>query len=133
VLKDYPIDGPVLFPLLEDLPPMARPFSAIEKAKAARLAAQWGVDEIEDVAPVSVIGTAAGMNDAIVNGLTRAAALLDMSVAEVRNRATINGAIEIGRDPGVVHVTFLAPLARLDAVGLGDYAREQYNLERNSG
>jgi len=133
VLKDYPIDGPVLFPLLEDLPPMARPFSAIEKAKAARLAAQWNVDEIEDVAPVSVIGTAAGMNDAIVNGLTRAAALLDMSVAEIRNRATINGAIEIGRDPGVIHVTFLAPLARLDAVGLGDYAREQYSLERNSG
>ncbi|MDA3920096.1 MAG: acetamidase/formamidase family protein [Salinisphaera sp.] len=128
VLKNYPIDGPVLFPLLEDLPPMARPFSAIEKAKAARLAAQWGVGEIEDVAPVSVIGTAAGMNEAIVNGLTRAAALLDMSVAEVRNRATINGAIEIGRDPGVIHVTFLAPLARLDAVGLGDYAREQYDL-----
>ncbi|MGB7755309.1 MAG: acetamidase/formamidase family protein [Salinisphaera sp.] len=128
VLKGYPIDGPVLFPLLEDLPPMARPFSAAEKTKAARLAAQWGVDEIEEVAPISVIGTAAGMNDAIVNGLTRAAALLDMSVAEVRNRATINGAIEIGRDPGVVHVTFLAPLARLDAVGLGDYAREQYAL-----
>jgi len=128
VLKNYPIDGPVLFPLLEDLPPMARPFSATEKAKAARLAAQWGVDQIEEVAPISVIGTAAGMNDAIVNGLTRAATLLDMSVAEVRNRATINGAIEIGRDPGVIHVTFLAPLARLDAVGLGDYAREQYGL-----
>ena len=128
VLKNYPIDGPVLFPLLEDLPPMARPFSASEKTKAKRLAARWNVDKIEEVAPISVIGTAAGMNDAIVNGLTRAATLLDMSVAELRNRATINGAIEIGRDPGVVHITFLAPLARLDAVGLGDYAREQYDL-----
>lgn len=107
---------------------MARPFSPSEKTKAARLAAQWGMGEIEEVAPISVIGTAAAMNDAIVNGLTRAAALLDMSVAEIRNRATINGAIEIGRDPGVVHVTFLAPLARLDAAGLGDYAREQYDL-----
>ena len=34
VLKDWPIDGPVLFPLLEDLPPLARPFSAAERAKA---------------------------------------------------------------------------------------------------
>ena len=36
--------------------------------------------------------------------------------------------IEIGRDPGVIQVTFLAPLSRLDAVGLGDIAREQYDL-----
>ncbi len=31
------------------------------------------------------------------NGLERAAALLDMTVPEVKNRATITGAIEIGR------------------------------------
>ncbi|MCO8146611.1 acetamidase/formamidase family protein [Rhodovulum tesquicola] len=128
VVKDYPIDGPVLFPLVEDLPPLARPFTAEEKAKGARLAAQWGVDRLEEVAPVSVIGTAANLNDAIANGLERAATLLGMSVPEVRNRATITGAIEIGRAPGVIQVTFLAPLDRLDAVGLGGYAREQYGL-----
>ncbi|WP_172329024.1 acetamidase/formamidase family protein [Mangrovicoccus sp. HB161399] len=126
--KGYPIDGPVLFPLEEDLPPLAKPFSAAEKAKAARLAAQYGVAEIVETAPVSVIGTAADMNSAIENGLERAAKLLDMTVAEVRNRATINGAIEIGRAPGVIQVTFLAPLSALDAVGLGDIAREQYGL-----
>jgi formamidase len=86
------------------------------------------VTEIEPLAPVSVIGTAANLNAAIDNGLSRAATLLGMTVAEVRNRATVNGAIEIGRAPGVIQVTFLAPLARLDAVGLGDYAREQYGL-----
>lgn len=128
VVKNYPIDGPVLFPLLDDLPPMARPFSAEERARAERLATEWGMDELEVSAPISVIGTAANMNDAIVNGLERAATLLGMTVPEVRNRATINGAIEIGRDPGVIQVTFLAPLSRLDAVGLGDYAREQYGL-----
>ncbi|MDO5756082.1 MAG: acetamidase/formamidase family protein [Rhodobacterales bacterium] len=128
VVKDYPLDGPVLFPLEEDLPPMARPFSAEEKAKGARLAARWGVAEIEPLAPISVIGTAANLNDAIENGLARAAKLLDLSVPEIRNRATVNGAIEIGRAPGVIQVTFLAPLARLDAVGLGGYAREQYGL-----
>lgn len=128
VVKDYPIDGPVLFPLEEDLPPLARPFSAAEKAKGNRLAEKWGVSEIDDLAPISVIGTAANLNAAIDNGLDRAAKLLGMTVAEVRNRATVNGAIEIGRAPGVIQVTFLAPLSRLDAVGLGEYAREQYGL-----
>jgi formamidase len=28
----------------------------------------------------------------------------------------------------VIQVTLLAPLARLDAIGLGGYAREQYDL-----
>ncbi|MBU2957975.1 acetamidase/formamidase family protein [Paracoccus sp. 1_MG-2023] len=128
VLKDWPIDGPVLFPLPDDLPPLARPFTRDEIAKAERLAAKYGVSKIEPSAPISVIGTAANMNAAIENGLERAARLLDLSVAEIRNRATINGAIEIGRAPGVIQVTFLAPLSRLDAVGLGDIARDQYGL-----
>lgn len=110
------------------MPPLAKPFSEAEKAKGQRLATKWGVSEIEPLAPISVIGTAANLNDAIENGLTRAAKLLDVTVAEIRNRATVNGAIEIGRAPGVIQVTFLAPLAKLDAVGLGDYAREQYGL-----
>lgn len=128
ILKKYNNDGPVLFPLLEDLPPLARPFTADEKLKAAKLAEQWGVEQTEEVAPISVIGTAPNMNAAIVNGLERAAKLLGMSVGEVRNRATINGAIEIGRDPGVIQVTFLAPLKNLDAAGLGDIARKQYDI-----
>ncbi|MEA2224598.1 MAG: formamidase, partial [Solirubrobacteraceae bacterium] len=45
---------------------------------------------------------------------------------EVMNRATISGAIEIGRAPGVVQVTFRAPLQALAARGLDDLAREQY-------
>jgi len=116
------------FPKAIALPPMARPFTAAEKAKGQRLAAKWGVVEIEPLAPISVVGTAANLNLAIENGLARAAKLLGMTVAEVRNRATVNGAIEIGRAPGVIQVTFLAPLTKLDAVGLGDYAREQYGL-----
>ncbi len=128
VVKNYPLDGPILFPLEEDLPPMARPFTDAEKAKGQRLAEKWGVSNIEPLAPISIIGTATNLNDAIENGLARAAKLLDVTVAEIRNRATVNGAIEIGRAPGVIHVTFLAPLSKLDAVGLGDYAREQYRL-----
>lgn len=128
VLKNFPIDGPVLFPLLEDLPPLAKPFSAAERARAAQLAKSWGVEAVEELAPISVIGTGATLNIAIDNGLERAAQLLGMTVPEVRNRATVNGAIEIGRAPGVIQVTFLAPLSRLDACGLGKYAREQYGI-----
>ena len=129
VLKDYAIDGPVLFPLDEDLPPLAKPYTEAEKLKGEKLAKSWGMDSLEQLAPISVIGTAANMNDAIENGLKRAGKLLDMSVPEVRNRATINGAIEIGRAPGVIQVTFLAPLTKLDACGLGDIARQQYDIK----
>ena len=128
ILKTFNIDGPVLFPLLEDLTPLARPFSEDEKNKGQRLAESWGISNLESLAPISVVGTAANLNDAIENGLQRSAKLLDMTVPEVRNRATVNGAIEIGRAPGVIHVTFLAPMDKLDAAGLGDYAREQYGL-----
>jgi formamidase len=51
-----------------------------------------------------------------------------MEVPEVMNRATISGAIEIGRHPGVVQVTFRAPLDRLDARGLLPYVRDQYGV-----
>ena len=58
--------------------------------------------------------------------MERASRLLDMSVPEVKNRATITGAIEIGRHPGVVQVTFLAPVDRLAARWLLEYTREMY-------
>ena len=103
-------------------------FTSDELSKGARLAKSWDIEELERLAPISVIGTASNLNDAIENGLHRAATLLDMTVPEVRNRATVNGAIEIGRAPGVIQVTFLAPLAKLDKAGLGDLAREQYNI-----
>ena len=56
-----------------------------------------------------MIGTGPDLNSATDNGLARAAELLGMTVPEVKNRATIAGAIEIGRHPGVVQVTFRAP------------------------
>ncbi|MEI2387136.1 acetamidase/formamidase family protein [Breoghania sp. JC706] len=126
VVKGRPLEGPVLFPLVEDLPPLAKPFSEAEKAKARGLAKRWGVDEVEESAPISVIGTGPDLNAATTCGLNRAARLLDMTVAEVMNRATINGAIEIGREPGVVQVTFLAPMSKLEAAGLAAFAKEQY-------
>ena len=87
-----------------------------------------GVDELEASAPVSVIGTGPDLNSATDNGLQRAADLLGMTVPEVKNRATLTGAIEIGRHPGVVQVTFRAPLERLEAKGLAPFVRDQYDI-----
>ncbi|MCC6190373.1 MAG: acetamidase/formamidase family protein [Anaerolineales bacterium] len=126
VLKGLKIDGPLLFPVLEDLPFLARPLSEAERARALRVARQWGLDELEESAPISVVGTGPDLNAATDNGLQRAADLLGMSVPEVKNRATLTGAIEIGRNPGVVQVTFRAPLDRLERAGLLPLAREQY-------
>ncbi|MEA2467081.1 MAG: formamidase, partial [Thermoleophilaceae bacterium] len=126
VLKGLAIDGPVLFPVAEDLPYLARPLSADERARALALARRHGIDELEESLPISVVGTGPDLNSATDNGLARAAELLDMSVPEVKNRATISGAIEIGRHPGVVHVTFRAPVERLEARGLAGYAGEMY-------
>jgi acetamidase/formamidase len=126
VIKGLGIDGPVLFPLAEDLPFLAKPLTAEERTRAQALAAREGVGEIEESLPISVIGTGPDLNSATDNGLRRAAELLGMTVPEVMNRATIAGAIEIGRAPGVVQVTFRAPVAALEAAGLRGYAEELY-------
>jgi formamidase len=128
LLKGLGIDGPLLLPLEEDLPFLARPLSAPERTRAEELARQWGLDGLEESAPISVIGTGPDLNSATDNGLERAAALLGMEMPEVKNRATITGAIEIGRHPGVVQVTFRAPLERLEARGLMPYVRDQYGV-----
>lgn len=128
VLKGLNNDGPILFMRPDDLPPLARPLNAEERAAAEKLAREWGMDGIEDSAPITFVGSGKSLNDATENGLQRASTLLDMSLDEVQNRATITGAIEIGRHPGIVTVTLLVPLAKLDELGLGDLARAQYAL-----
>ena len=128
VIKGLGIDGPILFPVDEDLPYLARPLYEEERARAEALAREWGVGELEESAPISVIGTGPDLNSATDNGLQRAAELLGMEVPEVMNRATIAGAIEIGRHPGVVQVTLRAPLDRLEERALASFAREQYAI-----
>ena len=122
------IDGPVLLPTAGDLPYLARPLSEEERVRARALAARWGLADVEQSAPISVIGTGPDLNAATDNGLERAAALLEMSVPEVKNRATITGAIEIGRHPGVVQITLRAPMDALERRGLAAYVREQYGM-----
>jgi formamidase len=126
VIKGLGLEGPVLFPVAEDLPFLAKPLTAAEKARALEVGRRHGVTELEEDAPISVVGTGPDLNSATENGLKRAAELLGMTVPEVMNRATAAGAIEIGRHPGVVQITFRAPAARLEERGLLRYAAELY-------
>jgi formamidase len=126
LIKGLTIDGPILLPLTEDLPYLARPLSRDELSRAESLAKQWGVERLEASAPISFVGTGHDLNAATENGLARAAHSLDMTLAEVKNRATITGGIEIGRHPGVVQVTFRAPVDRLERLGLKPFLQEQY-------
>ena len=128
VIKGLNIDGPLLLPVIDDVPYLAKPLTEQEKKIAASQQAKWNQPAIEESAPVSVIGTGVNLNAAIENGLNRAAELFDMTVPEVMNRTTITGAIEIGRAPGVVTITFRVPKATLEAKNLWELVQEQYKL-----
>ncbi|WP_017548352.1 acetamidase/formamidase family protein [Salinicoccus carnicancri] len=126
VIKGTHLTGPVLLPLTEDLPPLAKPFTGNELKRAKELAGKWNMAEIEESYPVSFIGTGADLNAATENGMARAATLFNVTVPEIMNRATINGSIDIGRNPGVVTVTFLAPKTHLRQAGLWNTVRNAY-------
>ena len=128
VLKGVHLEGPVLLPVAEDLPWIARPFTTEEIERGRKLGERHGVQVRADVAPVQFIGTGPTINDATDNAIARAATLLGISQEEVRNRCTISGNVEIARLPGVVQLSMLAPLDLLDHAGLGKLARRQYGL-----
>ena len=128
VLKGLTLGGPILLPRAEDLPPLARPLTAAERDTAERLAGKRGQEMLETGAPIQMVGTGANLNQATDNGVARLADLLGMSNEEVQNRVTISGAVEIGRLPGVVAVTMLAPLSSLEEVGLAQLVKDQYDL-----
>lgn len=126
VLKGLKIEGPILLPVEEDLPYLAKPLTAEEKSRAQKLAEEYGVNQIEESFPLSFVGSGATLNDATTNGMERAANLFGIDVPEVMNRATITGAVEIGRNPGVVSVTFRAPEKYLNDVSLTEIIKTQY-------
>lgn len=127
VIKNLKLDGPILLPNLEDLPWIARPFSEKEKERGRNLAEKYGVHLSENVAPVQFIGSGRTINDATDNAIERAAHLLKVSIAEIRNRSTITGAVEISRLPGVVQLTILVPMEKLQELGIAELVREQYS------
>ena len=126
VIKGLAIDGPIVLPRCEDLPFLARPYTDEEKNEAARIGQNYGFPIETNAYPVQVVGSGADLNTATANGLTRMAALTGYSVAEVKNRATITGDIQIGRLPGVVQVTMLTPASILKRLNLLNLYQQQY-------
>ena len=126
VIKGLVLDGPIVLPCRENLPSLARPYTIEEKNEAARLAKSYSFPIETDVYPLQVVGSGTDLNAATANGLTRMAALTGYSIAEVKNRATITGDIQIGRLPGVVQVTMLTPSEVLEKLNLLDLYQEQY-------
>lgn len=129
LLKGLKNGEPILLPLTEDLPYLARPLTGAEREAAKRLADACGQDKYEEeAAPIQMVGSGANRNEATDNGVTRLAELLGMSKEEVLNRVTLTGGVEIRRLPGVVTVTMLAPWGRLEDSGMADLVRSQYGL-----
>lgn len=127
VLKGLSLDGPVLLPLEEDLPPLVKPWRKDEWDQINSLAKRYGI-EPEPVAPVQIIGSGPTINDAAVNGFQRAAKLFNISVEEVRNRVTVSGAVEIGRLPGIVQVSMQVPIRILEELNIADLVAKHYKL-----
>ena len=127
VVKNVNLDGPILLPPEEDLPPLAKPWRKDEWEKVQNLARRFGI-EPEPVAPVQIIGSGPTINEAAMRGFERAAKLFGMSVEEVRNRVTISGAVEIGRLPGIVQISMQAPLSALEKIGIDEIVVKHYKL-----
>ena len=127
VVKGFKLEGPLLLPPEEDLPPLAKPWRKDEWEELKRYARELGV-ELEESAPVQVIGSGPTINEAAERGFARASRLFGMSVEEVRNRVTITGAVEIGRLPGIVQVSLQVPLRILEKLGIADIVVKHYKL-----
>jgi acetamidase/formamidase len=128
VIEGLDVDGPLLLPNEADLPHIATPHTDAERERGRELAADYGVDHVDELGPIQVVGSGATINDATENAFDRAGSLLDMTEGEVRARCTFTGGVEIGRLPGVVQLNVLAPMDRLEERGLADLVRSQYGL-----
>ena len=73
LMKGMELERADLFPVLEDLPFLARPLSPAEKERAQNVARMYGLDDLEESLPVSVAGSGPDLNAATDNGLARPA------------------------------------------------------------
>ena len=123
LVKKINLEGPILFPNAEDLPEIAKAFSAEEKKAFRSLGKKLGIRPDIDLCPVQFIGTGENINVASENAIERASKFLGISRAQVMNRGTINGCVQISRLPGVVQLSLLVPFEMLERKGISDLVR----------
>jgi len=126
VIKGLELDGPILLPPVEDLPFLARPFTAEEVSRGKALASANATTLEGPMLPVQVLGSGPFVNAAVDNAVGRAAKLFGMTVDEVKNRSTISGAVDIGRLPGFVQLSMLVPRETLERLGIVHLVEAQY-------
>jgi len=127
LIKGLALDGPILLPNKEDLPFLARSYSEEQLKKAEAMGERFGFSVQKDLLPIQMIGSGPNLNDAVGCGVNRMAKLLDITPEEVKNWVTMTGAVEIGRLPGVATVTMMAPVSKLQQLGIAHLAQEQYS------
>ncbi len=127
LIKGLALDGPILLPNKEDLPFLARSYSEEQLKKAEAMGERFGFSVQKDLLPIQMIGSGPNLNDAVGCGVNRMAKLLDITPEAVKNWVTMTGAVEIGRLPGVATVTMMAPVSKLQQLGIAHLAQEQYS------
>ncbi len=128
VIKGLKLDGPILIPRYEDIQFLAKRYTDKELAAARALAKEYGVEIKEDLLPIQMVGSGPNLTDATQNGLERLVNFTGLDFEEIRNRVTITGTIEIGRLPGVVHISMLTPTEILEEKGILHLVKEQYGI-----
>ena len=126
LIKGLNLDGPILLPNKEDLPFLAKAYSEDQLKKAEVIGEKFAFALQKDLLPIQMIGSGPNLNDAVGCGVGRMAKLLDITPEAVKNWVTMTGGVEIGRLPGVVTVTMMAPIDRLEKLGIAHLAQEQY-------
>jgi len=127
LIKGLALDGPILLPNKEDLPFLAKAYSEEQLKKAEAMGERFGFSVQKDLLPIQMIGSGPNLNDAVNCGVDRMAKLLGITSDAVRNWVTMTGGVEIGRLPGVATVTMMAPVSKLQQLGIAHLAQEQYS------
>ena len=127
LIKGLSLDGPILLPNKEDLPFLAKAYSEEQIKKAEAMGERFGFSVQKDLLPIQMIGSGPNLNDAVNCGVDRMAKLLGITSDAVRNWVTMTGGVEIGRLPGVATVTMMAPVSKLQQLGIAHLAQEQYS------
>lgn len=121
VLKNINISSPLVIPNYEDVNFRFKPFTKNEIALLKEFSKGFNNMSLENQLPLQVVGSGNNLNDGLNNALENAANLLNLSVNEIKNRATISGEMGIGRSSGLVYLTLSLPVSMIEKLGILKY------------